>query len=223
MVTVTEMMIAIGVPVCVVENKLLGRGLKKRGRPPKNRKEINIAEWTSKKKAIKMLAIDSADITSLIGSGDLSVIVYKQKLLISIESINKYREKFPLLNSKPVPKRNKGRPRKKETYSLQQVILLPPPMSTPVLLEKAHPVNQGTNNGSGNKIFIKITEYAPGQWGYEVNDVAIAFKRHPDSIRNLVSGHKVKGKPIGDKCYIFPQSLKDWLKRMSDLNKQGTT
>lgn len=108
--TVANMMSEIGVPQLVIQGMLLPGVVRRRGRPRIKRPEINLSEWLSRKKAAKALCVSSEEMTSLIKEEALSVTVYRGKMLISVESIEKYKEKHPSLGIKP--KKKRGRPPK---------------------------------------------------------------------------------------------------------------
>jgi len=214
--TVTEMMIAVGVPVCVVENRLLGGPPQEKDYPGK-RNGVNPLKWMTKEAAAEMMGTTCEKVIILIGKKELRPAFHRGGLFISLDSIEKYIERNApavVSESKPkfMPKLLTSTVSKKWTGPVK------PPK--PVVRMKKEPSDSGQKEVP--KIFIKLTQYAPDKWGYEVKDVAIALKRHPDSIRNLVGGYKVEGVWVGDKCYIIPQSLKDWLKRMSDFKKRET-
>jgi hypothetical protein len=52
-----------------------------------------------------------------------------------------------------------------------------------------------------------------GEYGYEVAEIASILCIGPRTLQSFVELHKVKGRIIGDHCYLDPQSLRDWLER----------
>ncbi|HEX2955302.1 MAG TPA: hypothetical protein VHO70_00635, partial [Chitinispirillaceae bacterium] len=54
-------------------------------------------------------------------------------------------------------------------------------------------------------------EYAPGQSGYRIEDVAKAINKMPVVVQNFITGHKVKADPTGQ--YVTQESLKAFIRK----------
>lgn len=141
------------------------------------------------------MGISREDVISLIEDKKLEPAIHQGGLFVSLRSIDEYKK--TLL---PKGKEKTG----KDVQSKPFIIRNRPFNPNPPPKENSHP--RGI-------ISIKPIEYSPGQFGYEVNDVAVALNNHISVIQSFISGFKVEAVLVGGKQYIKQQSLKDFLKK----------
>ena len=197
MVTVKEMLIALEIPACAVEGRLLVAGwlFKEKLDPPRQKKKTTRSDWVRDVKVAQILGISREDVISLVGDKKLEPAIHQGGLFVSLSSIDECKKTL-------LPKG------KEKTGKVVQ---------SKIFIIRNRPFNPNPppkkNSRPTDIISIKLTEYSPGQFGYEVNDVAVALDKHISAIQSFISGFKVKAVLVGGKQYIKQQSLKDFLKK----------
>jgi|GEM_PF-2645061 len=216
----TEMMRKLGVPACVVEGRLLNEGhfFNQKSGILKERKKTNPSDWAKKEEAARILGVSLEDVLLLVKRNKLNTGIRRGDLYISRESIEECKKKLPIEESVEVLEvvRIRYIPKKK-TESEKVVLSVPKEMvkieevvRPKYVIIKTRPFEPPKSKFR----YINLTEYSSGQFGYEINDAAIALKKDISFIQSLIDRHKVEAVDIGDKRYIPRQSLRDFLKEV---------
>ena len=224
MISVAEKLIAAGASVCAVEGRLL-KGWK-RGRPSNKdgchdlKMKPNSSRWISKKVAAKTLDVTDDEIVSMVEAGKLRPAIHRGNLFISLASIKgimKGKEP-PLPPEIVLSKLNCGAAVPSQSSKVERLFV------PTCLTRRETPSERWISSKSASKhsinhcpepsvLAIKVTEYVPEEFGYEINDVAVALNKRVCVIQSLISGYKVEAKFVGDKQYITKESLVDFMRR----------
>jgi hypothetical protein len=218
----TEMMLKLGVPACVVEGRLLNSGWR-RGRPSKDNEcpdlkmKPNLSRWLPESVAMNMLEVTHEKIVLMIGKGELHPAIHRGRLFISVDSIKKKKERD---RERPNPKTlidEESSPELPQTTRFMPIIKMTD-KTTPSKVWTKPKFQVKTNQFQSSALAIKLTEYAPGQFGYHIEDVATAMNKVVAVPLHLISGRKVEADPTG--LYITQQSLKDFFRRSRGIEIQ---
>lgn len=159
-------------------------------------RELDPSQWASKKEAIEQLNIAESEIFKLIENRFLRVAIHNGQLLVSRQSIREY---------------NKERELKSDINNpVQKLIPVELPTKPPKPTIPFH-----------EKIFIKCTEYSPGEFGYKISDTAIAFRKPVSTILAFVEKNHVEVVHIGDVHYLKRQSFRNALEKAKIIIPEG--
>lgn len=152
-------------------------------------REINPIEWMPKKETLEQMGINDSELFKLIEGRFLRVAIHNGQLFVSRQSIREYEKER---GNKP----NLSAP-------VQKTIPIEPPPEQ----EQKKPIS------FHEKIFIKCTEYAPNEFGYEIGNAAIAFRKPVSTILTFVEKNRVEIVHVGDVHYLKRGSFRAALEK----------
>lgn len=211
----------------------------KRGRKPSSEEcpqiftKPNPSRWMTKEVAVATLGVTVEKLKELTTTGRLRPAKHKGQLYVSVESV--LREKSSG-DSKPPPvealvindrdstevaaptpypfpeKPGRGSIGVSEKSDTSREAFFPKKLSPEITVSPQWISGNKKDRVSPNDdMAIKLVEYAPGEFGYSVEDVARAIHKNPVVVRNLISGLKVEADLTGR--YVKRKSLKEFFKR----------
>lgn len=223
-----ERLIAIGIHV--------DKGCRRGRRPanvecPELKVKPNSSKWLPDFAAATILGVTCTDIFLMIKSRELYPALHQGDLFISVDSIKEKKGEDKEI-PKPPPEIIEPKivaplivcelspePQKVETKFVPIIQVLKQTTPLQIWTKPKFQVKTLSNGRFQNSaLAIKLTEYAPSQFGYHVEDVATAINKNIAVPLNFISGQKVKADPTGR--YITQQSLKDFFRRSRGIEIQ---
>lgn len=198
------------------------------------------ARWMTEEEAATELGTDHDGIISMIKRKELRPAIHRGVLFLSIDSVRRKTSATvhkPPPTSRPVwfgqmpvlaiPSDSDSEPEAIDPDPDPEDILdetpeerdefIPIKLTKEITNSKAwtsdrHRSFKRTSDPYVNKdLEIRLVEYAPGQFGYRIEDVAEVMNKVPLVVQNFITGHKVEADPTGR--YVTQKSLKAFIKR----------
>ena len=194
--------------------------------------------WLTEEEAAARLGITHGGIISMLSNRDLKPAIHQDHLYIEVASVNVmlsgagsakppprpvWSDQIPVsaipFDPDPEPEQKPEDPEDDPDEDLSEerdefipIKLTDRTTNSRVWTEDRHDPPKRRFDPYVNKdLKIKLVNYAPGQYGYRIEDVAEAINKQVVVVHNFIAGHKVKADPTG--MYVTKESLKAFFKR----------